>query len=171
MTSHGLCVLKADKCVVYSDLKNLSLAFSIYFQGLCHLRALTEGKEKGKVQINSINKPWAEIWRCFYEKRADVSSLLDNHGAGRGAGLPKETRELTPGRNLTQQLGRTPGLLSLASAREAPPGSSASAGGPDPLLHCSGEERRDATPSFSGRLPPYAAQASTDAGLLLLPVL
>lgn len=96
---------------------------------------------------------------------------MDNHRAGRGAGLPKESRELTPGRNLTQQLGRTPGLLSLASAREAPPGSSGSVEGPDPLSHCSGEKRRDATPSFSGGLPPYAAQARTGAALLLLPAL
>lgn len=61
MTPCGLCVLEADKRVVYSDLKNPSLAFSIYFQGLYHLQALAGGKEKGKVRRNSINKPRAEI--------------------------------------------------------------------------------------------------------------
>lgn len=55
-TSRGLCILEAAKHVVYSDLKNPSVAFSIYFQALYNLRALTGGKARGKVQRNSLNK-------------------------------------------------------------------------------------------------------------------
>lgn len=57
MTSHGLFVLKAAKHVVYSDLKNPHLAFSIYFQALYNLQALMRGKAKGKVKRNTINNP------------------------------------------------------------------------------------------------------------------
>lgn len=57
MTSRGLCVPKAAKHVIYSDLKNPHLAFSIYFQALYNLQALMRGKAKGKVKRNTINNP------------------------------------------------------------------------------------------------------------------
>lgn len=71
-TSRGLCILEAAKHVVYSDLKNPSVAFSIYFQALYNLRALTGGKARGKVQRNSINNTHVCAWKSSAVKKNEL---------------------------------------------------------------------------------------------------
>lgn len=89
-TSRGLCILEAAKHVVYSDLKNPSMAFSIYFQALYNLRTLTGGKARGKVQRNSINNTHARAWKSSAVKKNELKQRkIWSHWAGASAGREK----------------------------------------------------------------------------------